>query len=163
MEDKLTVSNFICSEHGAVAPTPVCSKCIDAKPSEWEGKTLNEVAKIATARENERCMGILERVFAELGEQGVTLDQLQRAVTIAQLPDAMTTEELIPQIIATSKQEDAVNAARESGRREGADGYKDYVLRTIDLYSQHPSKGLEWLKGFLTRKTDGMMGVASQE
>jgi hypothetical protein len=40
-------------------------------------------------RENLRCQDVLARVFSELGEQGVTLEQLQQAVTIAQLPDAM--------------------------------------------------------------------------
>lgn len=43
--------------------------------------------KAEIKRENERCQAILARVFEDLGEQDVSLDQLQRAVTIAQLPD----------------------------------------------------------------------------
>lgn len=50
----------------------------------------------ATRSENRRCQEVLARVFEELGEQGVTLEQLQQAVTIAQLPDAMESDTSLP-------------------------------------------------------------------
>lgn len=56
----------------------------------WEAAHLikAEIPKLVEA-ENKRCQEVMARVFEDLGEQGVTLDQLQRAVTISQLPDVM--------------------------------------------------------------------------
>lgn len=42
------------------------------------------------SKENIRCQKVLERVFSELGDQGVTLDQLQQSVAIVQIENVIT-------------------------------------------------------------------------
>lgn len=44
-------------------------------------------------------------------------------------------------------QEAVIKARREAQQEE-----RQYILNTIELYSQKPSKGLDWLKWFMTRK-----------
>lgn len=75
---EVKVSRFHCNEHGKVRPIvrPYCPKCMPEM-------TLAE----AVEKENKRCQTVIERVFNELGEQGVSLQQLEQAIFFALNPE----------------------------------------------------------------------------